>query len=268
VRTRQALLPGIAVTLLVLVALLLAGLQPQMVRTAAAHAPDQLTIAVLRPGKSVCEGPLVSRGPARSVGIWGAASRGPAHLTVTVREATTHAMLATGSLEAPAAEAEQTSRLARAVPGGRPLQVCLTDNVNNFSLVGSAVSAPSVVSTGLTSGQRFALVLLSDGSHSLLSSLSTAFSRASLWRPSWVGSWTFWALTIMLLASFGAALVAVASAASADDRPDGWTSPPPPDGGPPSPAGDLGPGENRPAAGPLKSSAADPLREGHGQVST
>ncbi len=78
----------------------------------------------------------------------------------------------------------------------------------------------------MPAGQRFSLVLLSDGSRSLLGSLSLAFSRASLWRLSWVGPWTFWVLAIALLMAFGLVVAAVVRAA--DD--DGPPPPPPSDG--------------------------------------
>jgi hypothetical protein len=67
--------------------------------------------------------------------------------------------------------------------------------------------------------QRFSLVLLNDGSGSLLDSLSTAFARASLWRPGWVGAWTFWGLTVALVATFGLAVIAIADGARADGDP-------------------------------------------------
>ena len=85
--------------------------------------------------------------------------------------------------------------------------------------MGSAVSEPGVTVTGIPAGQRFSLVLLSDGDRSLLGSLSLAFSRASLWRPSWVGAWTFWVLVIALLVTFGLAVVAVVRAADDDAAP-------------------------------------------------
>jgi hypothetical protein len=245
-RTRRFWLPGIALTLVALVALAIAGLHPEAVRTATAHAPNNTTVAVLHPGRSACEGPLVSQRPARSVAVWGASVGSPARLTVSVRNATTHALLASGPLLATPAEAEWTSRLARAVPGGRPLQICLTGDVSGFALAGSGASAAGLVATGTTAGQRFSLDLLSDADRSLFASLPTAFSRASLWRPSWVGSWTFWVLAIALLATFGLAVVAVTSAASADDDPEGRPAAAPNDEGPPPHAGQSGPSENRP----------------------
>jgi hypothetical protein len=245
-RTWRPMLAAIAVTFLVLVTLVIGGLHPQAVRTAAADAPNQFTIAVLRPGHRVCEGPLVSHGPARSVGVWGAPTGGTARLTITVRNARTGAMLASGPMEAQPVEAEWTSHLAQAVPDGRRLRVCLTDNTNVFSLAGSPASAPHLVATGGSKGQRFSLVLLSDANNSLLNSLPTAFARASLWRPSWVGSWTFWVLTILLLATFGIGLAGVASAASADGGPDGLTAPLPTGHGAARRPGGSEPSENRP----------------------
>ena len=237
-KVRRALLPGVACAVIAVVGLLIAGSRPIAVRTATADAPNQSTIAELHPGQHVCEGPLRSRGPARSVAIWGASAGGVARLTVAVADAATHTVLASGPLHAIPLETVWSARLARAVPGGRPLEVCLTEDTSVFSLSGSAVSAPTVSVTGIATGQRFSLILLSDGDRSLLGSLSTAFERASLWRPSWVGSWTFWLLAIALLAAFGVGVSAVVSAASADlpeagapddGRPDG-DAPPSADG--------------------------------------
>jgi hypothetical protein len=245
-RRRRFWLPGIALTLVALVALAIAGLHPEAVRTATAHAPNSTTVAVLHPGRRVCEGPIASPGPARSVAVWGASLGSPARLTVSVRNATTHTPLASGPLLARPAEAQWTSRLAQTVAGGQPLQICLTDDVSGFAVAGSGASASGLVATGTKGGQRFSLVLLSDADRSLFTSLPTAFSRASLWRPSWVGSWTFWVLTIALLATFGLAVLAVTSAASADDDPEGRPAAHPSDEGPPPHAGQSGPSENRP----------------------
>lgn len=215
--TRRVLLASIACAVTAVVVLLIAGSRGLAVRTAAVDAPNQFTIAVLHPANRVCEGPVISQVPARGVGIWGASAGGTASLTVTVQAADTHTMLASGQLQAVSAEGEWTARLAREVPAGRPVRICLTDDVSAFSLSGSSASNPNVAVTGVATGQRFSLVLLSDSNRSLLSSLPTAFSRASLFRPSWVGSWTFWFLAVALLASFGVGVVAVTSAAWADD---------------------------------------------------
>jgi hypothetical protein len=220
VSVRHGWLSCIGLALISLVGLLVAGSQGLAVRSFALEAPNHYPVTLLHPSTRVCEGPVTSQGPARSVGIWGASAFGPARLTVEVQDAGTQRVWASGDLEASTAENEYTARLARAVPGDRPLRICLTEDLNTFSLEGSAAVHPNVGMTGKVAGQEFSLVLLGD-SRSLLSSLPTAFSRASLFRPSWVGSWTFWVLAIALLATFGLAAVAVASACASDeeDRP-------------------------------------------------
>lgn len=229
------IVPG-AVALLALLALLVAATRPRLVRTASAGAPNQFTIGVLRPGQRVCEGPIVSDQTARDVAIWGGGAGERAQLTVTV-QAGNGGPSASGILRATPAGARRNVALDRTVPGGRPLRICLADEVGAFSLSGSPASAPGVVATGIPSGQRFSLVLLTARDQSLLGSLSTAFSRASLWRPSWVGSWTFWVLMLALLASFGLGVVAVVSAAQDDAGaapPSDPHDPEPPEPGAPS----------------------------------
>lgn len=219
-------LPCVGFALLAVVGLVVAGSQSITLRVLALGAPSESQIAILHPHGAVCEGPVTSPSPVRDVRIFGASTGGRARLTVDVQDADTHRVLASGNLEALPAEIgaaptaiEHTAQLKRAVPGNRRLRICLTEAVNTFSLEGSSAINPKVEMTGKTKGEEFSLVLLGD-KRSLLSSLSTAFTRASLWRPSWVGSWTFWALAIGLLTTFGLGVGAVASAAADDEEQD------------------------------------------------
>jgi hypothetical protein len=223
---RAVILPCTAIALVALALLLIAGARHTAVRTASVDAPNQITVATLRPGHPVCEGPVTSDRPANAVSVWGAAAGPrPATMTVTVRDASTHASLATGVLRPIADEGEWPVQLNRDVPDERPVQVCLSQMAGEFSLAGSAVSADSVSASGVPGGARFSLVLLSDGRRSLLGSLPLAFSRASLWRLSWVRPWTFWVLAFALLMTFGLVVVAVVKAAGEDEQPP----PPAPD---------------------------------------
>jgi hypothetical protein len=217
VTPRRRLLALLSLALLAILALLVAGTRHIVVRTASANAPNQAPLPALRTGQTACEGPLISHGAARSVGVWGTSGAVRAHLTVTVQDAATHAVLASGALGGTPGDGERVAHLVQDAPGGRPLRVCLTDEAGEFSLDGSMASAPGLAATGLPPGQKFSLALLSEGDRSLLGSLSTAFSRASLWRLSWVGPWTFWVLAAALLATFGLAVLAVVSAAADDD---------------------------------------------------
>jgi len=75
--------------------------------------------------------------------------------------------------------------------------------------------------SGKKPGLEFSLVLFSGHGQSLLGALGKAFSRASLFRPSWIGAWTFWALAVALVATiaFGAVAIAAAASADSDDAP-------------------------------------------------
>jgi hypothetical protein len=225
---RRIWLAGAAVAIAAVIGLLVAALQSTAVRTQALDAPNQYQVALLQPSTHVCEGPVSSQEPFRSVGIWGSAVTKRATLTVHAQDASTRRTLTTGQLAAFPLEGEWQIRLARELPANVPVRICLTGEAGTFTLVGSPAVHPNVVMTGRVTGraspqpndEEFSLVLLSDGHQSLLSSLPLAFSRASLWRPSWVGSWTFWVLAAALVAGFGLAVLAVVRAAASDDGHD------------------------------------------------
>ncbi len=214
---RRHWLPGLGLSVIVLIGLLIAASQQIAVRTFALDVPNQVPVAVINPSQRVCEGPVISPSAASSVGIWGASTGGTARLTVDVQDAGTGTALASGRRAIPGVENEYAVGLGRPLPAGRPLRICLTDTAGAFSLAGAQAIHPGMVTTGkVAAGQEFSLVLLT-APRSLLGALGTAFSRASLWRPSWVGSWTFWLLAVAIVASLGVAALAVASAADADD---------------------------------------------------
>jgi hypothetical protein len=243
---RRSLRFLVGLALLVVVALLVSAAVSGPVRTFALDVPNAIPVAQLHPSLRSCEGPVVSDGPAGSVGIWGAAASGRATLTVQVQDARTNRILATGPISATTGNGRYTAHLSRAVAGGRPLRICVLDDSGQFVLSGSTSAHPNIIMTGGVPGAEFSLVLLRG--RSLLDSLPLAFGRASLWRPSWVGGWTFWVLTIALLATFGLGVGAVLSAAAADDE-DGdppHFDDPPSDGVPPAPENSSESGQDRP----------------------
>lgn len=218
--SRHRWLPPALLALLGVLGLLLAGSQAMAVRTFSMGEPNGGTVATLHVKDIVCEGPIASRGPARAVRIWGSATTGLAELTISVRDAANDRLLTSGPVVTDPAPGAYTAHLTRDVPGGQPLTVCVRDAIGGFLLSGGGAVAPGVQMTGAP-GAQFSLVLLSNDDRSLLGSLATAFSRASLWRPRWVGSWTFWVLTIALLGTFVLAVAAVASAAAEDESDEG-----------------------------------------------
>jgi hypothetical protein len=210
-------MPFAAMAVIVLIALVVSASGGVTRRALVLRVPNQRAVALLRAPHRVCQGPLTAGSSSQSVAIWGASVVGPARVTVAVIDAQSGASLATGHVFATTSTGEYVAHLTRSVPAGRPLRVCLTTNLNTFELLGATANDPNVVMTGPKRGLEFSLALLNDR-HSLLNSLPTAFSRAALFKPSWVGSWTFWLLTAGLLATFGLAGVAI-TAAAADDAP-------------------------------------------------
>lgn len=226
-----------AIALAAILALAVAATRGLAVRAYALDVPDLTPVARLGPGQRGCEGPISSRHPFRAVRLWVASSEGAATAVVTVRSASTHRELessrpiALGPLET-----ESAVRLPHPVDAEVPVSVCLEERTGTVSAWGSQATTPGVAASGTTPGTQFSLVLLTDaGDGSLLHWLPVAFARASLWRPSWVGSWTFWVLAIAMLAMFGVGVSAVLRAASEDEgipvAPDGDS--PSDDGGAP-----------------------------------
>ncbi|MDQ6730278.1 MAG: hypothetical protein M3022_08240 [Actinomycetota bacterium] len=207
------------VVFVMLVALIDAGLGTVTPRTYALRAPNQFPLLTLAPGSSVCEGPVTSATPVRAVGIWGAALGAPAGLRLSARTASGTRVLAAGTTVARTDEAEQQVELKPEVAGGIALLVCVTDLRGRFSIAGSPAIDAKIVMTGTPTGREFSLLLL-DQRRSLFSALPSIFSRAALFRPSWMGAWTFWMLGAGLLGGFALAVVAVARAVSADAQAD------------------------------------------------
>lgn len=225
--TLGAAIVGVAV-------LVLSGTGQITARTFALGAENNFQVALIHPGTQVCEGPVTASQTSNGVGVWGGGIKGPATLTVTAREPSSGRTLASGPLRAQPAENRWTARLDHAIAADQPVQICLHGESGTFTLSGSSPVRSDVVMTGSQGHAEFSLVLLSIGRHSLLGRLPTVFARASLWRPSWVGAWTFWVLAIALLATFALAVRAVASAAADDDL-DGAGDRPSADAGPDAP---------------------------------
>jgi hypothetical protein len=226
----------IAVAVIAIVALLVSASRSVTARTFALGVESGGQVAVLHPGARTCEGPVFGSDGSNSIGIWGGAIGGPATMTITAEDPRAGTTLASGTLRAIAADGEWTARLKPVIAAHRPVRICLRQRTGTFTLSGAAAVRSDVVMSGGPAGREFSLVLLSQSQRSLLSWLPTAFSRASLWRPSWVGSWTFWMLAAALLATFGVGVLAVLNAAADDD--DGARPPDPDDPAPDAPAPD------------------------------
>ncbi len=211
--------PFLAVGVIALVALLVAATRPTATRGFTLNAPNQTPVTILHPSRRACEGPVAAAQPVRQASIWGASVIGPSRVRVDLIDASSRRILASGTVRATTHPSEYAASLDRPVAAGRRVRVCLTSQLNSFSLLGAPAPVPGITTRGLTHGEVFSLVL--QDRRSLLSSLSLAFSRASLFKPAWVGSWTFWALAAGLLATLVLGALAIRGAARADEDPGG-----------------------------------------------
>jgi hypothetical protein len=224
--TARVTLVFIALAAAALVALLIAGSSTLVLRTFALDSANELPVAVVGQSGPVCEGPITSQGQAQAVEVWGAAVAAPAQLTVVVQDASTGEPLSAGRLDATTVPSAYTARLVAPVAGGRPLRVCLIPDRGSVTLLGSPAVHPNIVLTGGKPGLEYSLALLDETGQSLLGSLRRAFSRASLFRPTWMGSWTFWLLAAALLGTVALGAVAIGAAASADNARRTGAAPP------------------------------------------
>lgn len=196
---RRPTLIGAAVATLTTVVVVVLALAPRYVQEATLRAPAQTSVAVLQPGREVCVSPAYAATPTDAIAVWGGPVLSNARVDVTASTLTGSPVLADGRFTASSAR-EYVARLSAQVAANRHFRVCVRAAFNAFSVLGTPPN-PSLALLHRVSG---------------LAALRLAFDRASLFRPSWVGSWTFWVLALAFLAAFGVAVAAVARATAED----------------------------------------------------
>jgi hypothetical protein len=173
----------------------------------------------LEPRQSACQTPIAVPTSFDRVDVW-LDHAGAATLQLTVANAQSGRLLATGTRSIDLTAREQRVALNATVPAGIQGRVCVT-NQGPFA-VALFGAGKSGVSGTLTSGgsqlpNATAFLFERSPAHSQLSLLPTALRRAALFKPGWVGEWTFWVLVVALLAAFGV-LAAALRSATRDDR--------------------------------------------------
>jgi hypothetical protein len=186
----------------------------------------QMFVVTLPPGRQACQTPVSVLAPAGGVQAWAwpAPQPGPP-LRVTVLDPHGGKPLATGQLPPGYAETPPPrgypspvslrTRLSRPLSSGHPVTLCLQNlGTTPVTLMGSYPNNMSgtLRSEGKSTGYAMALSFTRPHSQSLFSMLPTIFRRASLFRPAWIGPWTFWLLGTALLAAFGLGALAVVKA--------------------------------------------------------
>ncbi|MGI8715022.1 MAG: hypothetical protein ACR2NR_17940 [Solirubrobacteraceae bacterium] len=172
------------------------------------------------PGTEACEGPITgSTGPVQGIRTWGAAIGHSTRLDI-IAKSPAGQLLSAGSVAASVTANDYSAMLSTAIAQDRAITVCVSNSGGaDFSLLGSPSVDPAIPMRlrGVPSPLQFSLALLGPAS-SNLSQLPLAFSRAAVFRPSWVGAWTFWLLLAAILVAAVAAGFAILAAARADAR--------------------------------------------------
>lgn len=205
---RSAGLTAFLVVLLVgLICLATAGLTEQRSTAFSVDVPAPDPVAIVSPGQRVCQRSIAVTAASDGLTVWMAP--GPtagALFDITLSGAGSPAVRATlrpKSSTATTGLAALTARFSPAIGAGRHVTLCLRSTGRRVvELLGDPARAGSgaLVLGGKTSPYSLALVFRSSHPHSVLSLIPTMFERAALFKPDWVGAWTFWVLLGAILA--------------------------------------------------------------------
>jgi GT2 family glycosyltransferase len=207
----------LAVTALLFVRLFLAASDDRSAVAFTSDAPPSAEVVSLAPGRTSCDRIRFVDESFDAVGL-SVVGREPAHrLRVVVRNAATGARLGGGRAVAGDGPTAVVASLATSVARG-PIAVCVTnDGGARLGLLGSGTperrARPGVVRTGAVGFTFLA------SQRTLLERLPDAFERAALFKPGWVGAWTYWALAGLVLLGVPGLLSAGLASALDEGRP-------------------------------------------------
>ena len=168
----------------------------------------------LKPGQTACQTTvLLSKGSAGARVFVGTFGRLGPRLLVTVAKPSGE-ILRRGTLSPGYADARwQVVPFSPIETSSRGDTLCISSAGGRIALAG--VRDPNVDNRSLllVSGKQqpadLSLQLVRSGRQSLLGLVPTIFHRAALFRPGWVGPWTYYLLFVLLLLTVGAAVAAL-----------------------------------------------------------
>lgn len=235
--TRLTLIVAAIVGALGLAGLAVAAMAHQRPTAFSVELPAAKLTTPLASRQEACQAPIRASSAFGGVRLWvWPGDRPSPSLMVQVRDLGGNAVLATGRTEAvprgprtPPGDAvslypspvSRTALLTRPIAAGQDVKVCVRNlSPGTTTFMGSTADNLSGALTiaGKPAPVAMSLLFLAPRSRSLLSLLPTVFRRAALFRPTWVGAWTFWMLGFGLLLAFGLAAWAVVLACRADGR--------------------------------------------------
>jgi len=222
-----------SVALLIGIALLAwSGSKYEPARAFSLELPFDHPSATLPAGRRACEGPIQSPMAFGAVRAFVLPAGSPAALEIIVSDADTGRVIARGQTPAVVGFSAVTATLNAPVPPSRRVTVCLIGGGPGRIVLGGSSAAGNPVRlrvAGRSVPGGVSLVMLEARRQSFISLLPTIINRATLFRPGWVGAWTFWTLALALAGAALALGVAVARAAF-DEELRGQEAPSPPAG--------------------------------------
>ena len=115
-------------------------------------------------------------------------------------------------------------RLHGSIAGSRKVAVCFRDAGPQGAILSPRPGTPTRVTVERSAERSdyadIGLELRRADDRSLLALLPDAFDRASLFRPGWVGAWTYWLVLVALVIGVPALLSRALAGASAEDEVD------------------------------------------------
>jgi hypothetical protein len=188
-------------------ALLVAAANDQRTTAFSLDVPNLSQVAQLFPGVRACQGPFAAQATFQGVRAWISPAGAP-QVLVSVYDRQGKS-LAVGRIRTePGVAGPYSWRLNAPVPAGTQVSACLRNlGPGPVGLSGwtASASAGSLRVGSKTTASAAAMVLLGPHPTTLLADISMLFARAALFKASWVGAWTFWALCALIVAGFGLA---------------------------------------------------------------
>jgi hypothetical protein len=210
---------GVAFFLALLIGIALlawSGSKDEQTRAFSLELPFDHPRATLPAGRQACEGPIESQMAFGAVRAFALPAGSPAALGIIVSDANTGRVIAHGQTPAAVGFSAVTATLNAPVPPSRRVTVCLIGRGPGRMVLGGSSAAGNPVRLrveGRSVPGGVSLVMLEARRQSFISLLPTIINRATLFRPGWVGAWTFWTLALALVGAALALGVAVAHAA-------------------------------------------------------
>jgi hypothetical protein len=161
---------------------------------------DRVAVRI-EPGHTACQTPIDGSAPFDAVELsFGTYGLPGPPLTLLVRDTSSGRELSAGRLAGGYPDNfGQTIELTREVPEG-PLAVCVRNAgsgpVALYGNAGQAAYLSTLRLDGRDVGLDAQMIFRRDEPVSVLSLTGDMFERASLFKPSWVGAWTFWVLGV------------------------------------------------------------------------